>query len=354
MPVPTAHPGPHESPLRVAADSGAPWPARARPAFTLAAALSAALGLTSVASAPALAQNWPVKPVRVIVAFPPGGIADFATRALAPGLQEALRQSIVIENRGGASGMVGAEVVAKSAPDGYTLLAHTVSFSVAPHLQTRVNVDPLRDFAPVTQIIDAPNLLVVTNALPVRSVKELTALAQRRRGELTYASSGQGSGTHLSGELYKVIAGVDIVHVAYKGGGPAVADLLGGHVPMMFSTLPSVLPHVRSGRLRALAVTGDRRFPGLESIPTMAEAGATGYSFSGWAGLFAPAGTPREVVGRIAEESARVLRAPGIRDKLLAQGGDPVGSTPDEFAAFFRNELARWGRLVEQARIKPE
>ncbi|MFN7752583.1 MAG: Bug family tripartite tricarboxylate transporter substrate binding protein [Pseudomonadota bacterium] len=321
---------------------------------TTALVLASTTGLAVRGIAPAQAQAWPVKPVRVIVAFPPGGISDFATRALAPGLQEALRQSIVIENRGGASGMVGAEVVAKSAPDGYTLLAHTVSFSVAPHLQSRINVDPLRDFAPVTQVIDAPNLLVVTNALPVRSVKELTALAQRRRGELTYASSGQGSGTHLSGELYKVIAGVDIVHVAYKGGGPAVADLLGGHVPMMFSTLPSVLPHVRSGRLRALAVTGDRRFPGLESIPTMAEAGATGYSFSGWAGLFAPAGTPREVVARISEESARVLRAPGIREKLLAQGADPVGSTPEEFAAFFRNELTRWGRLVEQARIKPE
>ena len=317
-------------------------------------AMAATTGLSILGSTAALAQAWPVKPVRVIVAFPPGGIADFATRALAPGLQEALRQSIVVENRGGASGMVGAEVVAKSPPDGYTLLAHTVSFSVAPHLQARVSVDPLRDFAPVTQIIDAPNLLVVTNALPVRSVKELTALALRRRGELTYASSGQGSGTHLSGELYKVIAGVDIVHVAYKGGGPAVADLLGGHVPMMFATLPSVLPHVRAGRLRALAVTGDRRFPGLESIPTMAESGATGYSFSGWAGLFAPAGTPREVVARIAEEAARVLRAPGIRDKLLAQGGDPVGSSPEEFAVFFRNELTRWGRLVEQARIKPE
>jgi len=310
--------------------------------------------LPALAPAPALAQAWPVKPVRILVAFPPGGISDFASRALAPGLSEALRQPIVIENRGGAAGMIGAEVVAKSAPDGYTLLAHTVSFAVAPHMQTSLAIDPLRDLLPVTQMIDAPNILVVTPSMPVKSVKDLIALANRRKGELAFASSGFGSGTQLSGELFKSLAKIELIHIAYKGGGPAVADLLGGHVPMMFATLPSVTQHIQAGRLRALAVTGEKRFPGMLEVPTMIEGGVAGFSFSGWSGLFAPAGTPRDIVIRVADEAAKVLRAPGFREKLLLQGAEPVGSSPDEFAAFYRAEYTRWGKLVQQNRIKGE
>jgi tripartite-type tricarboxylate transporter receptor subunit TctC len=305
------------------------------------------------AQAPSTA-GWPVKPIRIVVAFPPGGISDFATRALSPGLSEALKQSIVVENRGGAAGMIGAEVVAKSAPDGYTLLAHTISFAVSPHMQANSPIDPLRDVVAITQVIDAPNILVVTPALPAKSVKDLIGLAQRRKGELTFASSGFGSGTQLSGELFKSLAKISLIHVPYKGGGPAVADLLGGHVPVMFSTLPSVTPHIQAGRLRALAVTGAKRFPGMPEVPTMAEAGVAGYAFSGWSGMFAPAGTPRDIVVRISEESARVLRAPGFREKLLIQGAEPVGSTPDEFAAFFKAEFARWGRMVRENNIKGE
>jgi len=302
---------------------------------------------------PAFAQSWPSKPVRVVVAFPPGGISDFAARVIAPGLSEGLKQPVVIENRSGAAGLIGTEVVANSPADGYTLLAHTVSFTVAPHIAAKLSFDPLRDLLPITQIIDAPNILVITPSMPVKSVKELVTLAQRRKGELTYASSGFGSGTHLSGELFKVLAKIELIHIAYKGGGPAVGDLLGGHVPMMFSTLPSVTAHIQSGRLRALAVTGEKRFPGAPDIPTMAEAGITGYAFSGWSGLFAPAGTPREVAVRVASETAKVLRAPGFREKLLFQGADPVGSSPDEFAAFVKAEYTRWGNLVKESGMKP-
>jgi tripartite-type tricarboxylate transporter receptor subunit TctC len=325
---------------------------RAARAAAVAAGALAATGL--VVAAPALAQAWPAKPVRIIVAFPPGGISDFAARAIAPGLTEALRQTVVVENRGGAAGAIGTEVVAKSAPDGHTLLAHTVTFTVGPHMTASPPADPLRDVMAVTQIIDAPNILVVTPSMPVRSVKELVALAAKRRGELSFASSGYGSGTHLSGELFKLLAKIDMIHIAYKGGGPAVADLLGGHVPTMFSTLPSVTSHVAAGRLRALAVTGARRFPSVPEVPTMIEAGVVGYSFSGWSGIFAPIGTPREIAVRFAEETARVLRAPGFRDKLLIQGADAVGSTPDEFAAFVRSEYSRWGQLVRQSGIKAE
>ncbi len=318
----------------------------------VAAAVAALSG--GIATKPANAQAWPAKPVRIVVAFPPGGISDFAARAIAPGLTEAFRQTVVVENRGGAAGAIGTEVVAKSAPDGHTLLAHTVTFTVGPHLTSNPPSDPLRDVMAVTQVVDAPNILVVTPSMPVRSVKELVALATKRRGELSFASSGYGSGTHLSGELFKQLAKVDMIHIAYKGGGPAVADLLGGHVPTMFSTLPSVTSHVAAGRLRALAVTGTKRFPSVPEVPTMVEAGIAGYSFSGWSGIFAPIGTPREIAARFADETAKVLRAPGFREKLLIQGADTVGSTPDEFAAFVRSEYARWGQLVRQNGIKAE
>jgi len=317
-------------------------------------ASASAATLLAIAAHPAQAQAWPAKPVRVIVAFPPGGISDFAARAIAPGLSEALKQPVVIENRGGAAGAIATDAVAKSAPDGYTFLAHTVTFTVGPHMTANPPTDPLREVVAVTQIIDAPNILVVSPSMPVKSVKDLVNLATKRRGELNFASSGFGSGTHLSGELFKLLAKIELTHIAYKGGGPAVADLLGGHVPMMFSTMPSVTGHIQSGRLRALAVTGAKRFPGAPEVPTMAEAGIAGYAFSGWSGIFAPAGTPREILVRFAEETARVLRAPGFREKLLSQGAEPVGSTPDEFAAFVRSEYARWGSLVRESGIKAQ
>ena len=325
-------------------------PKSIRNACMLSAALFSALPVNVLAQAAA----WPARPVRIVVGFPPGGIVDFAARAVAPGLSEALRQPVVIENRGGAAGMIATELVAKSPPDGYTLVAQSNSFASAPHMQAALAIDPLKDVLPVTQLIDAPNILVVTPALPVRSVKELAELARKRAGEIAFASSGVGSGTHLSGELFKALAKVDLIHISYKGGGPAVTDLLGGHVPMMFSTLPSVMPQVRAGRLRALAVTGAKRFPATPDIPTMIEAGIPGFTFSGWSGLFAPAGTPRDILLRVAEETGKVLRTPGLREKLLMQGAEPVGSSPDEFTAFFRADHARWGALVKQNGLKAE
>jgi tripartite-type tricarboxylate transporter receptor subunit TctC len=234
------------------------------------------------------------------------------------------------------------------------MVAQSNSFASAPHMQASLAIDPTKDVPPVTQLIDAPNMLVVTPALPVRSVKELADLARKRRGEIAFASPGVGSGAHLSGELFKALAKVELIRISYKGGGPAVTDLLGGNVPMMFSTLPSVTPPVRTGRLRALAVTGAKRFPAAPDIPTMIEAGSAGFPFSGWSGLFAPAGTPREVLLRVAEETGKVLRAPGLREKLPLQGAEPVGSMPEEFIAFFRADHARWEALVKQNGLKAE
>jgi tripartite-type tricarboxylate transporter receptor subunit TctC len=293
--------------------------------------------------------------VRIVIAFPPGGIVDFAIRAIAPGLSDVLRQPMVLENRGGASGMIASELVAKAPPDGYTFLAHSNASSSAPHTQQAAPaIDMQRDLLPVTQFIDSPNILVVIPSLPVKSVKELVSLATRRKGEITVASAGVGSGTHLSAELFKSLAHVDLIHIAYKGGGPAVSDLLGGHVAMMFSTMPSVMQQIRAGRLRALAVTSAKRFSGTPEYPTMIEAGVPGFEFSGWSGMFAPTGTPREIVNRMSDEASKLLRSPGIREKLLPQGAEPVGSTPEEFAAFYKSEYSRWGKLVRQNGIKGE
>ena len=292
-------------------------------------------------------QAYPNKAVRVIVAFAPGGIADFAARSVSQKLSESLGVPVVVENRPGAGGITGAEIVAKAAPDGYTLLVTSISHTINPSVRKNLPFDAARDFSPVTLITDAPNFLVVHPSLPVKSVKELVALARARPGQITYASSGSGTSTHLSGELFKSLARIDIVHVPYKGGGPAVIDLTGGHVLMMFSTLPSVLQLVRGGKLRGLAVTGSRRFPAASEFPTMIEAGVPGYEVSGWSGMFAPAGTPREAVARVAAEIAKILRAPELKERFFIQGAEPVGNTPEEFAAFVKSETAKWKKVVE-------
>jgi len=311
-------------------------------------ALRAVLALAGLCIAAAAgAQPYPSKAIRVVVAFPPGGIADFAARSVSQRLSETLGVPVVIENRAGAGGITGAEVVAKSAPDGYTLLVTSISHTINPSVRKNLPFDAVRDFAPVTLITDAPNFLVVHPSLPARSVEGLVALARARPGQITYASSGAGTSTHLSGELFKSLARIDIVHVPYKGGGPAVIDLIGGHVLMMFSTLPTVLQQVRAGKLRGLAVTGARRFPAAQEFPTMIEAGVPGYEVSGWSGMFAPAGTPKEAVARLAGEIAKILRAPELKERFFVQGAEPVGNTPEEFAAFVRSEIAKWRKVVE-------
>jgi len=303
--------------------------------------------LALIAPAAAAAQGYPVKPIRVVVAFAPGGIADFSARSVSQKLAESLGVPVVVENRPGAGGITGAEIVAKSPPDGYTLLVTSISHTINPSVRKNLPFDALRDFAAVTLITDAPNLLVVHPSLPARSVRELVALARARPGQISYASSGAGTSTHLSGELFKALARVDIVHVPYKGGGPAVIDLVGGHVQMMFSTLPSVLQQVRAAKLRGLAVTGARRFPAAQEFPTMIEAGIAGYEVSGWSGLFAPAGTPRDALGRLAAEIGRILRAPELKERFFAQGAEPVGNSPEVFSAFVNSEVTKWKKVVE-------
>ena len=318
-------------------------------------ALRAALVLAPLCFAAAVgAQPYPNKAIRVIVAFAPGGIADFAARSVTQRLPETLGVPVVVENRPGAGGITGAEIVAKAPPDGYTLLVTSISHTINPSVRKNLPFDAVRDFAPVTLIADAPNFLVVHPSLPVKSVKELVALARARPGQITYASSGGGTSTHLSGELFKAMTRIDIVHVPYKGGGPAVIDLAGGHVLMMFSTLPSVLQQVRAGRLRGLAVTGARRFPAASEFPTMIEAGIPGYEVSGWSGMFAPAGTPREAVGRLAAEIGKILRAPELKERFFVQGAEPVGNTPEEFAAFVTSEIAKWRKVVESSGMRAD
>jgi tripartite-type tricarboxylate transporter receptor subunit TctC len=320
----------------------------------LAARAALALAGLAFAAAAGAQQAYPSKPIRVIVAFAPGGIADFAARSVTQKLSETLNVPVVVENRPGAGGITGSEVVARSAPDGYTLLVTSISHTINPSVRKNLPFDSVRDFAPVTLITDAPNFLVVHPSLPVKSVKELIALARARPGQVTYASSGTGTSTHLSGELFKAMARIDIVHVPYKGGGPAVIDLIGGHVQMMFSTLPSVLQQVRAGKLRGLAVTGARRFPPAREFPTMIEAGLPGYEVSGWSGMFAPAGTPKEAVARIAGEIAKILRAPELKERFFVQGAEPVGNTPEEFSTFVRSEIAKWKKVVEFSGTRAE
>jgi tripartite-type tricarboxylate transporter receptor subunit TctC len=302
----------------------------------------------------ASAQNWPVRPIRAIVPFSAGSTIDVIGRIVLDPLSAALGQTIVVENRGGAGGITGSEAVAKSPPDGYTLLVTSISHTINPSVRKSLPFDAVRDFTPVTLITDAPNFLVVHPSLPVKSVKELIALARARPGQITYASSGTGTSTHLSGELFKSLARIDIVHVPYKGGGPAVIDLVGGHVQMMFSTLPSVLQQVRAGKLRGLAVTGARRFPAAQEFPTMIEAGVAGFEVSGWSGMFAPAGAPREVVSRLAAEIGKILRAPELKERFFVQGAEPVGNTPEEFAAFVNSEIAKWKKVVEASGMQAD
>ena len=302
----------------------------------------------------AFAQGYPSKAIRMVVAFPPGGIADFAARSVSQGLSDAFRVPVAVENRPGAGGAIGAEMVAKAAPDGYTMLVTSISHTINPSVNKKLPFDTRRDFAPVMLIADAPNFLVLHPSVPARSLPELVDYARAHPGALAYASSGIGTSTHLCGELFKLMAKVDLVHVPYTGGGPAVADLLGGQVQMMFATLPTVLEHVRAGRLRGIAVTGSQRFAGASEFPTIAESGLPGYEVSGWSGMFAPARTPRSAIDRLATETARLLREPALKERFLTQGAEPAVKMPDEFAAFVEAELVKWKQLVEFAGVRAD
>lgn len=310
------------------------------------------LGL--LAAAAASAQEWPGKPVRFVVPYPPGGGTDVMARILQNRLAEALGQQIVIENRGGAGGAVGTEVVAKSAPDGYTFLFTLSSHTINP-LIYKLNFDVERDFAPVSLIVSVPQLIAAYPGAKITSMQDVVATARANPGKLNFASVGNGTPSHIAGELLKLRTHTDIVHVPYKGGGPAVADTLGGQVPLLIVTMPAAMSHVRAGKLRALAVTTIKRNPGAPEIPTVAETlKIPDYEVDSWYAMFAPAKTPHAIVARMRNEIARVIQLPDVRQKLLEQGGDPVGSTPEQLDHVVKLELRKWAEVIRAAHISVE
>jgi len=304
----------------------------------------------------AMAQaQYPVKPVRLIVPYPPGGGNDTLARIFGQKLTEALGQQIVVENRPGAGTIIGTASVARAAPDGYTLLLSSIAtHAFSPFLYAKPGYDPIKDFAPVTLLVIAPTVLVVNPALPVGSLKELIALAKRRPGQLEFASAGTGSSAHMLGETFKSLAKIDIVQVPYKGGAPAIIGTISGEAQMMADPAASVLPHVKSGRLRALAVARASRLPDLPAVPTFAEAGMPEYTASAWYSVHAPAKTPNDIVARLNKELVRIVNLPDIRDKLKDLGSDGVGNSPEAFGQFVLVEHAKYGKLIKEMGVKPE
>jgi tripartite-type tricarboxylate transporter receptor subunit TctC len=309
------------------------------------------LALPMLASHVALGQTYPTRPIRLVVPSSPGaGVTDIMARLIGQHLSANIGQQIVIDNRPGASGILGSEVVA--APDGYTLLIANVSLVVNPYLYPKMPYDPLKDFVPITMVNSAPLLLVVHPSIAAKSVAELIAYAKAHPGQLNYGSGGLGSTPYLAAELFKSFSGIDVVHVPYKGGSPALSDLVGGQLSFMIENVPGTLPYAKAGSLRALAITSPERSQLAPELPTMAEAGVPGYEMSGWNGIFAVKGTPPEIVGRLHSELTKILHSAEVRQELAALGAEPVGDTPEEFAAFLRAETARWGKIIQEKGIR--
>lgn len=302
----------------------------------------------------ALAQTYPARPIRLIVPFAPGGGTDITARSIALKLGERWRQQVLVDNRPGANGTIGVDLAAKAAPDGYTLTMISSSHTVNVNLLKTVPYDLVRDLAPVTQATRQPYSLVIHPSLPAKSVKQLIALARSRPGDLNYGSSGAGGLSHLSGALFGTLAGINIVHIPYKGGNPALIDVIAGQIQMLFSTLLQAGPHVRSGKLRALAVTTAKRWPGTPELPTMMEAGVPGYEVTQWYGMLAPAKVPPEIVGRLNKEIARILHEPDVAKRLAADGAEAVGNTPEEFGAHIRSEIAKYGKIIQKIGLKAD
>jgi tripartite-type tricarboxylate transporter receptor subunit TctC len=300
------------------------------------------------------AQQYPARPVRMVVPFAPGGPNDIIARLIGQRLAEALGQQVVIDNRPGGGGNIGTEAVAKAPPDGYTLLSAGAGSLIMNPLLMKVPYDTARDFAPISLMASAPNVLVVHPSVSAHTVKELIALARAQPGRLNYASSGAGSSAHVAVALFASMAGVDLAHVPYRGTGPGVNDLLGGQVQLAIFGIPPVLPHIKSGKLRALGVSGKRRSAELPEVPTIDEAGVPGYEVSLWYGLLAPAGTPPAIVARLSSEVAKIVRVPDMREKLAAQGAEPGGGTPEDYAAVIRADSVLWTRVIREAGIKAE
>jgi tripartite-type tricarboxylate transporter receptor subunit TctC len=325
-----------------------------RALFRLAFAATAFVAGVCVAQSTAAQSNYPSKPVRMVVPYPPAGPTDVIVRVISQRLAEELGQSVVVENRPGASGMIGAEQVARAAPDGYTLLVNPSIHVILPNLNSKMPYDAVKDFAHVTVLVDVPLFLVVDPKLPIRSVPELIAYTKANPGKLSFASSSSGSSSHLAGEQYKLFSGAsEIVHIPYKGSAPALADLMGGQVQMMFDSAPSVMPFVKNGRVRAIGVTTAKRSRAAPDVPTLAEGGLAGFDHSNWYGLWGPRGMDRAIVNRLADAVSKVIQRPDVRDRLVELGAEPVsGISGDKFEAFAQSEMARFGNIVKRSNVK--
>jgi len=315
-------------------------------------ALAAVLGVLTLGTQIAAAQTYPSKPIRLIVPFAAGGSTDIIARAVGMRLSEMLGQPVIVDNRPGGGTVIGTDAVARSAPDGHTLLVVPAPFTINPSLLPKLPYDPLADFTPITLINTTPLVVVVNPSVPARNVKELIALAKSKPGALNYGSSGAGGSNHLAGELFQAMAGVKMVHIPYKGNAPALTDLVGGHVDLVFNGLTSAYPLIKSGRIRPLAVTSARRSAVLPEMPTLSESGLKGFEAVAWNGLAGAAKTPPEIVDRLAGAVRKVVDNPEIRERLKADGSDPVGSTPAEFARFLRDEIAKWAKVIKLSGAK--
>jgi tripartite-type tricarboxylate transporter receptor subunit TctC len=312
--------------------------------------LLAAVAVAFVATS-AHAQNYPIRPVRMIAPFAPGGGTDISARILAEGLTKNLGQTVVVDNRPGAGSTLGTDLAAKANPDGYTLLLGNISMAFNAALYRKLPYDTLRDFTPISLVSDQPNILVAHPSLSAKTLAEFMTLARSQPGKLTYGSAGNGSGTHLAMELLLMSQSMDLVHVPFKGTGPALTALLGNQISVFFSTYASALPHVKSERLRAYAVTSSKRTTTLPEVPTVAESGVPGYEYSTWYGLLAPAGVPKPTIDTLSQATMSVLRMPDVRKRYLSQGMDPVPNTPEEFSKLIRSEMEKWGKVVKAAKL---
>ena len=314
--------------------------------------LTFVLVLGCALAAPAAAQTWPARPVRMIVPFAPGGGVDTVTRFLAQKLTEQVGGTFVVENRPGAGGMIAVELVAKAAPDGYTLLTSAPEFSINPSVRSKLPYDPFKDFAFISQLTSGQFMLASHPSVPVRNVKQVIALAKSRPGELTYGSSGAGGINHLAGELLQSMAGIRWLHVPFKGAGPASAAVMGGEISFVFASTTGLIAPAKAGKLRPIGVTGPKRFSELPETPTIAESGLPGYNVTGWYGFYAPAGTPAQIVKRLNDEARKGLYSPEVKDKLEKTGNEPVVSSPDEFVAFMRTEIEKWAKVVKSSNMR--
>jgi len=320
--------------------------------FTRREFLAGASALLAGATLPAIGATYPTKPVRFIVPFPPGGPVDATARGFGQPLSEMWGQQAVIDNRAGAGGILGAQIAAKSPADGYNIFVCSIHHSVLPGLRNDLPYDILKDFVPVTFAASFPIILVAHPSMPFKNVKELIAYAKANPGKLTYSSAGTGGGTHLAGELFKSIAGVEIVHVPYKGSAPAMADLLGGQVQLMFSDAPTAVPQIKSGKVRALGVGSPKRSALVPDLPTIAEGGVKGYDAYSWAGVVAPVGTPQEIVDKLSADIGTALKRPDVHKRLMEIGAEPGPGTPAQFAVFLKREIDKWGKVVKDAKVQ--